>query len=317
MLTCLALLAGCSGKDSVEGMNEGYGLTFSIPGGQLTFFQMSDGHLIRTDAMGEWTVARAAINVQGSYLIVADGSRSRIGVISLPELTELTSVPLGGVPTDLQISATGDRAYVITQNSNFWVYAVASGHADTLEIGDAPRRLTLRPTSVQVWIACAGDSTVRVVELQGPRTLDTLRFGYQPTAVAFSPDGGRAYVALAGTPGAIIVLNASTYEVEEELAAGSGPFELAVSSDGHFLAAADSVGHRTRVWNLDSYEYWNIEVGGMAGRIRFSREAHAFFVCSNQLNEVLKIDISTGVPVLTDTISIVPDLRELVLWESL
>ena len=218
---------------------------------------------------------------------------------------------------DLQINASGAYAYVITQNSNFWVYSISSGQADTLEIGNTPRRVAIRPPyGVQAWIACAGDSTVRVVELQNLHSTDTLQFNLRPSAVAFSPDGNRAYVALAGTPGIIMVIDATTFEVINELQAGTGPFELAMSNDGRHLAAADSAGGRTRIWNLDSEHHWNIPTGGIAGRVRFSPGTNSFFVCSNELNEVLKIDLSSGIPTVTDTITIAPYLRELVLWES-
>jgi DNA-binding beta-propeller fold protein YncE len=261
-------------------------------------------------------VTSAAINVQGNRLVVADASHSRVGILTLPDLHELTTKALGGVPVDMQISANGSHAYVITHNSNLWDYLTASDRVDTLEIGAEPRRIAMRPPlNQQAWITCPGDCTLYVIDLPHLQAEDTLFFGVQPSAVTFSPDGMIGYIALTGSPGTIQAVDASTRAAINVRDAGTGPFELAMSGDGRFLAAADSGAGRTRIWNLATGDRWDLAAGGHADKIRYSRGSNAFFVCVPERNYVLKIGLISGIPAVADTIAVAPDLRELTFWE--
>jgi DNA-binding beta-propeller fold protein YncE len=320
-LFAVILCAGCHEKESTEGSPGEYpsapaGLAFSIPRGELMFFRPDDGEVLASYTLGNWPVTGASITVQGDRLVVTDGSHSRVGIFSLPDLRELTTKALGGVPVDMQISGNGSHAYVITHNSNLWDYLTATDVVDTLEIGAEPRRIALRPPlNLQAWIACPGDCTLYIIDLPHLQVEDTLFFGVRPSSVTFSPDGVFAYIALSGSAGTVQAVDASTRAAIDVRDAGTGPFELAMSEDGRFLAAADSGAGRTRVWNLLTGDRWDLPAGGRADRIRFSRDSDAFFVCVPERNYVLKISLSSGIPTVADTISVAPDLRELTLWE--
>jgi DNA-binding beta-propeller fold protein YncE len=317
----LGLAVGCHDKEADTVTNTGVvtapsGLAFSAPDGRMTFFSMEDGHFIGTRTLGAWSVAHAAFNLQGDLLVVTDGAHSRVVGIRMSDLNEVVSRTIAGIPTDLQVSSSGAQAYVTTQNSILWVCSMSSGHVDTMEVGPEPRRARLRPPSdVELWVACKGDNTLRIVELQSLHTIDTLHFAQPATAIAFSPDGVRGYIAVQGSPGLVWVVDGQTREAYDFLDAGLGPFELAISGDGRYLAAADSATQRTRIWDLHTSQVWNVSTGGPAERIRYSQSTGAFFVCMNAQNSVVKIDISGETPMVTDTIAIAPELRELVVWE--
>jgi hypothetical protein len=99
------------------------------------------------------------------------------------------------------------------------------------------------------------------------------------------------------------------------LAAGPGPMDLAIDHDGMVLVASDSTLGRVRVWDLIDHEDWSLNVGGGAGRVRFSR-GQMFYVISFDENHVVSVDTSSEPPVIADTIHVPSQVRELALWET-
>ena len=319
---CLLLLAGCHSKSTIESHPDGLitspvGIVFSIPNSEVTFFDLDNCDSVGAIDLGSWSVISGSINVQGSRLVVADDNSARIGVFSLPYFTEIASASIGGVPMDAQLNHSGSLVFIITNNSNFWIYSVGGNQFDTLETGVWPRRLTLRPPDdVQAWVACPGDLAVYVYDLGVFQPLDTMYFDLMPTAIAFRSDGAFAYVALAGDPGTIVIFDATTRGPIGYMEAGSGPFELAMSFDGTKLAASDSTLGQVRIWDLARTEQWDLNVGGSPGRIRYSVNQNAFYVTSRQQSRVHRIDVTGGVPTISHSLTVPPTVRELVLWEA-
>jgi YVTN family beta-propeller protein len=266
---------------------------------------------------GSWAVASAAINVQGDRLIIADDNGARIGLFKLPELTQLAAIPVGGVPMDMQLNTPGTHIFLVTQNSNFWIYAIAAQRFDTLETGALPRRLALRPPEfLQAWVACGGSSSVSVFNLAVFQLADTIPFPTPPTAVVFSPNGTLAYVARRGSPGWVDILDAASRTVITSIEAGSGPFDFAVDGDGEILAATDSARSNVRVWDLAHAQQWDVAIPSSPGRIRYSAGEDAFYVCSRQQGRVYKLQVTLGAAQLTDSLWTVPWVRDVALWES-
>ena len=316
------LFTSCNSKSPTRSNPEGLisppiGIAFSIPGSEMTFFDLDECDTVQTQAMNQWAVVSAAINFQGSRLILADDNTTRIGVFSLPEFTQISITAIGGVPIDMQLSVTGSHAYIITANANFWIFSVSAQRFDTLETGLNPRRLTLRPpSSNQAWVACAGNSALYIYNLSNFQPLDTLYFAQIPTSVAFKPDGAYAYVALQGNPGIVEAFDANTREHIGFMEAGAGPFDLAMSSDGEWLAATDSLLHRVRFWGLSHLQQWDVGIGASPDRIRYSSNEHAFFVGCSQRSHIYRIDTSEEGPILSDSVAIAATVREFVLWET-
>ncbi len=316
-----ALLTNCHSKNttgtSPDSLAPPIGIAFSNPGEEMTFFDLDDCEVTGTQVLSSWAVSCAQINFQGDRMVVIDDNHARIGVFSLPDLSEATSVALGGVPMDLQLTTSGSLAYVVTQNSVLWQYAISAHNLDTLDTGVAPRRLALRPPNgLQLWVACQGSYAVFVYDLSVFQPLDTLEFVTEPTAVAFRPDGLFAYVARRGSPGEVEIVDAASRTVVGFMDAGSGPFDLAMSDNGQILAASDSARGRVRIWNLTNSQQWDINVGSSPGRIRYAANEQAFYVCGRQQGHVYRISATGEAPVLTDTVRTAPIVREVLLWES-
>lgn len=322
VISALTLWVGCHSKGPTgsfppDALSPPVGIVFSVPSGELTFFELDDCELKGTYDLGSWAVLGAAINVQGDRLLVVDDNSPRIGVFSLPGLHELSATTLGGVPADMCINSSGSLVYVITQNSNFWVYSISAQRFDTVETGQLPRRMAMRPPSAtQAWVACAGSQEVIIYDLNILQPVDTLSFTSAPTAVVFSPDGNVGYVAVRSSPGRIESFDAATLAPIHSFDAGTGPFELAISSDGEHLAATDSSGAKVRIWDLPQSQQWDITVGYAPGRIRYSQQERAFYVCSRGTSRVYRISVAGDDPLLTDTLITAQGPRELILWET-
>ncbi len=321
LITVAALLANCHSKgptgSSLDSLAPPIGIAFSNPNEQMTFFDLNDCEVTGTHVLASWSVSCAQINFQGDRMVVIDDNHARIGVFSLPDLTEVAASSLGGVPIDMQLTTSGSHAYVVTQNATLWQYSVAAHEFDTLDTGVAPRRLALRPpSSLELWVACEGSRAVIVYDLSIFQPLDTLEFATEPTAIAFRPDGVYAYVARRGSPGLVEILDAASRTVTGFMEAGSGPFDLAMNENGQILAASDSLLGRVRLWNLAESQQWDIDVGSSPGRIRYAASERAFYVCGRQQGHVYRISVAEDTPVLTDTVRTEPVVREVLLWET-
>ncbi len=103
-------------------------------------------------------------------------------------------------------------------------------------------------------------------------------------------------VGLCGEPGRVLVCNSNSLEQTDFLQAGQGPFELAVSSDGDLLAAADSSAGELHVWNLVTLAQWTVPVGMTPMSVHWLRDTHVCFVLLTGANHVLRIPFGVSGP---------------------
>ena len=321
LLAALCMFSGCHEKDPSGPTSSDFplpplGMIFSIPTGELTFFRAENLEALGSFDLSDWAVTCAVVNQQGDRLLVIDDDSPRIGVFQLPGLTLLAATPIGGFPVDLQVAPSGMHAYVLTRNSNFWIYSINGQQLDTLETGVEPRRFALRPPhTTEGWVACAGSMAIFVYDLATFQPSDTIPVDAQPTAVTFSPNGDFAYVALRGTTGVIQIFDATNRTSIGFMDAGDGPFDLAMSNSGRYLAASDSVRANVRIWDIEQAQHWDVAVGGAPARLRYSEQQRSFYVCSRAVNRVYRIDVAGDVPFVAETIDAIPNAREIALWE--
>jgi DNA-binding beta-propeller fold protein YncE len=293
------------------------GMAFSAPNGEVAFFSLNSDSIVHRSRISGWTLA-AALNRTGDKLFVAEDASNQVQVYRMPDLTLLKSTLFGGTPVDIHPNYTSTHAYVISENGNFWDYSVSDETFDTVGVGMYPRRMAfLPPAWGEAWVACPGSYSVHRIQLggNGIHKLDTLEFTQMPTDVCFSSDGTTAFVALKN-PGYILEYAVATLTVYDSLAAGGGPFEIATSTDGRFLAASDSSRANVRMWSLLSFQSWDIHVGPSPGRIRFPKDSHEFFVISVGRNTVYRIALDVDHLIIADSIRTESVLREIALWEE-
>jgi len=318
LISCL-LSVGCDDKEGInpEGLFPPLGAAFSSAGGEVTFFNLSTGDIVDTRSLNGHYTQSASFSLSGTFLYLTDNHADNVAIYSLPAFEFSASLPNGGAPIDLCINRAATQVYLINANGNLRRYNQIDGGVDTVAVGLQPRRLALTPIEERhVWIACRGDSSVYIVDLNGFFCSDTLRFESPPSDIRFSPDGNLAYIALQDEEG-IRVFDAHTYEENEdnELDAGPGPMDLAINRDGTVLVASDSTLGQVRVYNLVNHGDWSLAVGGSAGRVRFSRN-QMFYVISCEENIVISVNSASVPPMIADTVCVPPTVRELALWET-
>lgn len=313
------LFISCREKESCEdcdGLGPPLGIAFSVPQGDVSFFQLQPLELRHTARLTGWAVVAAAVSVNGQWMAVADGASNRVALLKLPELYELSGAVIGGAPLDVDVDATGLLIYAITNNGCFWRYRVGSGLFDTLEVELAPRRFALRPPDDrEAWVVCGGNNTIHVVDLQTFVRTDTLIVPLPPTDVQCSRDGARYYVAMAGDTGYVAVFDAVSREVIRQHPCGRGAFELALSDDERFVAASDSATNRLYLWDTVSGLEWDVPVGRQAFRVKFARQSHVCYVMSIADTRLLRMEITEAGPGPADTLFVAPLLRDFALWE--
>jgi len=87
-------------------------------------------------------------------------------------------------------------------------------------------RLKFTPDGKLVLISDLVSNGLLIVDAASRKEVRRLKLGRQPEGILISPDGSRAYVALAGDK-TVVVLDLKTLEVTARISAGNGPDGMA------------------------------------------------------------------------------------------
>ncbi len=161
----------------------------------------------------------------GRLALTANHTSDSVSFLDLDGGKVLAELPCGHKPAAVACSSDGRRAAV----SNLW-----SGTLTLLEI----QGTTLRP---------AGTVSVGATH---------------PRSLVFAPDGNSIYVALAGAD-EVVRLDWQTRKVLSRYPAGGEPRRLALTRDGHCLAAASGRSAQVRCWDTNTgKELWERTILG-------------------------------------------------------
>lgn len=304
MISCI-LASGCRDKcndcDTSGQLEPPYGVVISAVGGEVAFFDLETLEFVLVDKQQGWATACELLPV-GSRLVTTDNEAGGIAVYQVPTLEKLQSIALSGTPIDVKLDHAYLSAHVITNNGLYFRVPFSTLIADTADTGPSPRTLRFRPPSDQeAWIPCTGDRTVRVINMLGLQETARLSFAEACTDVCFSTDGSVAYCAVPGS-GKLYKFSSHDYEILDSLSLVSGVVDLAISADGRYIAAADSINGIVRVYDLSNNEHSTIRCGTEARRVRYSSSRSSFFVICPQESWVLRIDPTAFPAEVRDTL---------------
>jgi hypothetical protein len=309
------------GDDSDLILSPPLGVVFSAVDGTssvASFFDLSRMRVVSAMNLPGYIITASGQNLAADRLVLADARDDRIAIFQMPGMNLTHLGNLGGAPMDIEPSFGAGFVYAISRNGSFWIDSVAAGTFDTLEIALFPRRLTLRPPDQdQAWIVNESRKIIQIVLLSTEEMFDSMRFTEPPTDVSFSPDGATAFVSFAGPQSGITAYSATSHQAEANYPiAGTGPFDLAMSDDGEYLAAADSSQGDVNILHLQGGDLWSVHVGSDAGLVRFAHESHILYALAPVDNQVKRIQIGTDGPVLVDSVAFIASPSNMILWEK-
>ena len=315
------LLGGCHREKEVcqtcgDDIAPPVGLAFSIPSGDAAFFSLSAPHVIRTMPLTNVAVIAADINASG-YVAVVEASADALRIYRLPRLEFLGGIHVGGTVEDVAMHPNNTTAFGLTRNGNLWRYTLGSDTPDTLGLRLFPHRITLRPPDdTQAWIACPASNVIQIADLFSPGIRDSVVI-HVPSDVQFSANGHLAYIGSKGDSGTVFEYNTDDRRFSRSIRVGTGPFELAVSRDDRYVAAADSAGHAVHFWDLSNEQTWSVPLGGVGGRVHFAQGTPPVcFVLVRNLSMVKRVEISGAAPHVTDSLQLEFTVGDFVLWEN-
>jgi YVTN family beta-propeller protein len=130
-------------------------------------------------------------------------------------------------PTSVIVSVDQGRIYV---NENFGMFVLSASHQVLFSVpSGGPGRMAVAPGDRTAYVGEQSNDVVKVVDLVGRQTVDTIAVGDGPGAIAVSPDGRRVVVMNRQT---VSVLDAAAGSEVARLNAGGVPGEVALTSDG-------------------------------------------------------------------------------------
>lgn len=257
-------------------------------------------------ATGLITGRMNGVDPDGDPLTYAVWHPSRYGTVTVNATTgEFTYIPTlaarlnadttaGKDYDSISISVSDGRA---TTNYSMPVYVAPAraGVAQPISVGQDPTGVAV--SGNQVFVLNLTDKTMSVI---GPNSTSTMVFSSTPTAVAVTPDGSRAYVALSGTSGTVAVIDTATKQIVKTVTVGTSPAGVAVSQDGRRVYVTNSGSGTVSVIDADpasatyNTELRRITVGSQPTGIAVAPDGRRLYVTRPGGGSVAVVDTVTN-----------------------
>jgi len=136
-------------------------------------------------------------------------------------------------PYNLAISDSGDRLYVVGQESNQLVVVdpEAGKVLNKIDVGERPHTVVLSRDGRSAYVSNQWADNIYEIDLAGGGVTDTLRGGTGPAGMVISPDGDKLYCVNSYSSD-ISVFDLDTHQERRRLKAGNNPVSAAISPDG-------------------------------------------------------------------------------------
>lgn len=193
------------------------------------------------------------VSADGSQLFVSNEDVSTASAIDIAtgEVTHI--VPLAAEPEGVAISPDGKRLYVTCETGgDVFVIDIASfkvvGH---VKVGQRPRSVVFLQGGKVAVVPSESGGQLYAIDTASIEVLKTipLPLRSRPMRVAVSPDGSRLY-ASTGRGGTVVVLDAGSFAVIDNIKVGQRPWGIALSPDGRHLFTANGPSNDVSVVDL-------------------------------------------------------------------
>jgi YVTN family beta-propeller protein len=142
------------------------------------------------------------VSPNGAKIYVVNGHDNSVSVVNPLTKTVTTNIPVGLQPQDIALTKDGSRAFVTNYGSDS--VSVIDTQTDTviatIVVGKGPDGIATSPLSgsTRAYVAHFADpagSTFALDTSTNTTVGDALILSFQPTKIAFAPDGGRVYIS--------------------------------------------------------------------------------------------------------------------------
>ena len=200
----------------------------------------------------------------GPYALLPNGSSNQINVADLSNGSLLAPVTVGKNPIGVSVAPNALSALV----SNSGDGSISQINLSTwqaslwLSLGPNSRPQALRHVANlnQVWLADAGDNTLKVIDASqaGPKVLSTINLGAAPLDMAISANGARAYLSLPAA-NSVAVVDVAQQKVLATLTVGKNPRALALTPNNQYLLVANYDDQTLSVIDTASLQSYTIQ----------------------------------------------------------
>jgi DNA-binding beta-propeller fold protein YncE len=155
-------------------------------------------------------------------------------------------------PSDLAVLPSQDRVLTANQTADTvsLVDLKAGKVLDEQPSGRKPAAVACSPDGKHAAVSNLWSGTISFFDIRGHslKPAGTISIGPFPRGLVFAPDGKILYVAVAGAS-EVAVIDVPGRKTVHRWAAAREPRQLALSSDGSWLAAASSLSSQVRCWD--------------------------------------------------------------------
>ena len=170
-------------------------------------------------------------------LLVGEQDNDRVGRYSLPSTATAATIQVGDVPTDVNFSADGAKAYVTNQFSGTLgaIDVATNTQVSTVPIGGSPFRVMPSRSSSRIYVT-TGQGNFVTVDATTLIAGAPLALSGPLNGLALHPTQPSIYVT--STAGTLYEVNESTGQLRRSVSLGGQAQEVVVSPDGARLFIA-------------------------------------------------------------------------------
>ena len=207
--------------------------------GTLSVVDTATAEVVATVDVGAEPLG-VVVSADGGRAYVAGSQADQLLLVDTVAARVIGSVGVYDVPGGVALSADGTRAYVANRYSGSVsvIDTIAQRHLGFVPVGERPLEVGGPPDGGVVYVTKDEETTLAVIDT-ATESVTGIDLGAGQAAMAFAPDGRRAYVALHRSD-AVAVLDLPGGTVSARIPVGDEPFGVAGSQDGTRVYVANS-----------------------------------------------------------------------------
>ncbi|HEX9215061.1 MAG TPA: autotransporter domain-containing protein [Bradyrhizobium sp.] len=205
----------------------------SAPGQAVEFDTLTNAPIGSAIATGT-SPQNAVFSPDGRFAYVAAFGSSEVNVIDVVSRNVVATIPVGGLPAALALSADGSSLYVTSVTGNaVTVISTATNHVvgSPIAVGTSPSGIAVSSDGTRVYVTNEGSASVSIIDAASKAVIGTIAVGNSPYGITLSPDGSRLYVANQ-TSSSVSVIDTGSQSVVATIPVTGSPLSVAVSPDG-------------------------------------------------------------------------------------